>query len=1028
MAKTSPPFIALGLILLLSLLFIPASPAIAIPNDEVRWSWVNIPTEGKVGNWMLADGSDIQHLAMAIDGTLYAYGKGLTYTLLKSTDGGYSWSYTGEVKGSIVDIATAPNDASVVYYATASNVYKSADAGNSFVLLPPNPGGAGTNNLEITSIDVAYQGYYIVIVGTRDTDGLEYGGVYVLNESELFTSWIDTNAGSRDVYAVAFSPNFSSDRQLVAVVTNETNTFVTTKVGDAGWGATIGDSRLDRDNSGIPTPVVVVTSADIAFPQDYDITMGHYGLFVAIDTGGGNGDVYRINGTTATDLNIGFTYGLGNIDVTALAVSGNAATSNLLAGAASSAQVYFSTDGGRTWTRSAKEPTGQAKTFVVMAPDFSSSGKAYAATSLTESALSHTADGGVTWNQAGLIDTKISDVLALAPSPNYSQDNTLFMLTWGGEHSLWRSLNGGASWERVYSSALASVDSIKLVELSPQYGNGSQVVFITGKSGGNPAIWESTDNGQNFSPPRVTRDPITGATFPINTWAVIDDDALFVGSYSGGNGLVYHGTDGGWWYSAGVVVGNQPLYSIALSTSYDQDKSILVGNIDGCVYWSNDNGVSFELLGQQLPELIASSDSNSITVAFDPEYSHNNTVYAASHCHKTGVADSDSSAIYRFIINRSTEWESIDGTLPTGGMIGQLRLSANDTLYAINSQPVDAANKEGGMERCLNPTYPLGPTFETLTRGLAGGATLSGLWLSEHQLWSIDTANTRLMTYIDSLTLPVDLTSPPDRASGVGTRNITLDWEALKGATRYQWQLDYDTDFASPYEGFEGNTEVVSARLPAFNLATTCYWRVRVTEPVLSPWSAKWSFTTSLGYSVIAPELVSPKAGVSGVELKPIFQWSAIAGADSYELLVSTDVSFVNPIIVKIGAYALPTTAWQCDINLDYDTTYYWKVRATGSGSSSAWSSISAFSTESPPAQSESSSAQGLSSSAHDSSSLAHDSSSLAHDSLSLAHDSSSPLPSQPDTPDRVIYLMGLMGFMIILLLITILVLVVRQH
>jgi len=204
MAKTKPPFIALGLILLLSLLFIPVNPVTAIPNGEVRWSWVNIPTEGKAGNWVLADGSDVQHLAMAIDGTLYAYGKGLTYTLLKSTDGGYSWSYTGMVQDSIVDIATAPNDASVVYYATSSNVYKSADAGNSFVLLPPNPGGAGTNNLEITSIDVTYLDYYIIVAGTRDTDGSEYGGVYVLSESGLFTRWIDTNVGSYDVYAVAF--------------------------------------------------------------------------------------------------------------------------------------------------------------------------------------------------------------------------------------------------------------------------------------------------------------------------------------------------------------------------------------------------------------------------------------------------------------------------------------------------------------------------------------------------------------------------------------------------------------------------------------------------------------------------------------------------------------------------------------------------------------------------------------------------------------------------------------------------------
>ncbi len=70
---------------------------------------VNIPTEGKAGDWVLADGSDVQHLKVAIDGTLYAYGKGLTYTLYKSTNGGYSWSHIGTVQDNIVDIASLKN-------------------------------------------------------------------------------------------------------------------------------------------------------------------------------------------------------------------------------------------------------------------------------------------------------------------------------------------------------------------------------------------------------------------------------------------------------------------------------------------------------------------------------------------------------------------------------------------------------------------------------------------------------------------------------------------------------------------------------------------------------------------------------------------------------------------------------------------------------------------------------------------------------------------------------------------------------
>ena len=94
--------------------------------------------------------------------------------------------------------------------------------------------------------------------------------------------------------------------------------------------------------------------------------------------------------------------------------------------------------------------------------------------------------------------------------------------------------------------------------------------------------------------------------------------------------------------------------------------------------------------------------------------------------------------------------------------MGQLVLSAEGTLYAANS------NADGGMERCLNPTYPLGPSFESVSRGLEEGAKLVGLWLVEHQLWSVDSAHTSLVSYYDSLTQPVSLTSPLDKAPGVG--------------------------------------------------------------------------------------------------------------------------------------------------------------------------------------------------------------------------------------------------------------------
>jgi len=591
------------------------------------------------------------------------------------------------------------------------------------------------------------------------------------------------------------------------------------------------------------------------------------------------------------------------------------------------------------------------------------------------------------YNQVSLIDTGIETILNLVPSPDYRQDDTLFMLTWGGEHSLWRSLNG--EWERVFSSNLADVDSLSMVALSPQYDKNNEVVFLAGASNGGPAIWKSTDSGQRFNRRRVA--PLT-----IDIWAVVDDTTLFIGGFDGNNGLVYHTGNSGQSYSDGEVVGDQSLSSIALSPDYDEDETLLIGNSDGWVYWSDDNGTSFE----PLPYDAASSPlTGSITVAFDPDFSSNSTVYAAS--------DSADGGIHRFIIDTSTEWESIDSTLPAGGMLKNLLLSADGTLYAANFKA------DGGIERCLNPTYSLGPAFETVTRGLEDGATLTDLWLQDDVLGAIDSANIKPMLFNDSMTSPVILNSPSGAAPGVGividdtAKDIRLDWEALSGATEYQWQLDDDTNFSEV--AFEDDTEASSTRLAALEPATTYYWRVRATEPVLSPWSDKWSFTTSIGGEADVPQLISPAAGASGVSLTPIFQWSDIPAAESYELIVSTDAALSNPTVLKMSDFALATTAWQCNINLTPDTAYYWKVRAVSSDSHSDWSAVGAFITASPPEEI-----------------VTPPPTPDPAPALTPAPPAPSPPASvESSTPDWVKYLIGALLLTIILLLITMMTLVI---
>ncbi|MFH0847711.1 MAG: hypothetical protein V1894_06650 [Chloroflexota bacterium] len=932
-------------ILLLLLLIQPIfSPARALAAEaEVKWTRVNIPTEGPGGNWVLAKGSDVNCLTQTVDGTLYAAANptGTTYTLFRSRDNGVSWAYTGQVTDAIVAIATASDNPEILYYATASDVYRSLDGGASFVQLPSNPGGAGTGNIAITALAIGrFDASYMVAVATRDSDASQFGSVYLLNGNEPF-QWTNTNLGDYDVYAVSFSPNYPADRLLVAVITNEIETYVSFKTSQ-GWGIGIGTARLSRDNLSPPSPIVA-DRATIVFPEDFEseVSHGRTELFVGIDTSANLGDVYRITGiaapnnSLATDLNVASAYGTNNLDVSSLALRGNSTSATLFAGSSQSAQTYLSRDGGRNWSKSLKEPTGQSRTLVLLAPDFATTGRAYAATSGTESAFSSSVDSGVTWHQLALIDTQIGTggILELAPSPDYAEDSTLFLLTVSTKESLWLSQNGGLSWERVFSSVLSGVDNLMLLKLSPNYSKGQGAIYLSGVSGGNPAIWRSTDNAVSFnrySPPLA-----------VDVMTPVDDKKLFIGGFDGTNGIIYQSENGGFFFDDGVTCGSQQLNAIALSPDYANDSTILVGNIGGWVYLSSDGGTLF----RPLPlSATAAPLTDKVTVAFDPAYGKSHIVYAAS--------DTTDKGIYRFVVGKSAAWERIDTSLPTGSKVKQIATTKTGVLYGTNLKT------DSGLERSLNPDYSLGPTFERLGRGLMGGAQLEKLWLSEDQPWALDKANTALMTLVDHLTQPPHLHSPADKSGGVGLlinheiKLVTLDWASNSSAQSYRWQLSTGTDFSAIPTGFEGEVDASSVQLPSLAPATVYYWRVRATQPVLSPWSEKWSFTTSLGEAVSAPELKLPAPGAREVNLKPIFQWQGVAGAKGYELLIATDPTFTNPVISRTGDYALPATAWEANIKLDYATTYYWRVRGVSGESKSEWSSVSAFVTEGSPAPS----------------------------------------------------------------------------
>jgi len=532
------------------------------------------------------------------------------------------------------------------------------------------------------------------------------------------------------------------------------------------------------------------------------------------------------------------------------------------------------------------------------------------------------APGWTTLSTAAFASETILDV---AVSPSYALDRTLFALTFGTGFNVWRTQDGALSWQKM----LAGSGSVQLdsIGLSPDYGRSAQVVYLMGSADGGPAIWYSADAGHTWSVRPAPQD----ASSP---FIVASDSCVFLSGFDAlaNRAFVCYSANGGLTYMPGVPAGSVPLYSMALSPAYAQDRTLLIGNTDGGVLWSSDGGNSFGIVS-------STALTGIMRVAFDENFAINRTVYAAS--------DAIGGGIYSTDVSVGQPWQRLDASSPSDETLGGLAVSPTGVLYAASFRPVDAASSRGGLLRCLNPVAPA--LFERVTAGLSGGAVLSEgvLECVGNHLWAIDGANNRLVTLVDSLSLPVNLVAPADNASDVGNfssgavSGVSLSWQPLEGATLYQWQLSMQSDFSIIASGFTASSAGTGVTAPSLALASTYYWRVRGITPLYSPWSDTWSFgTASLG----VPQLVSPLAG--GTALKPLFQWNPVSKASGYELVVSRKSDFSNPVVSKTGTHSLTNSYWQSDVTLEYATVYYWRVRALASGVAGEWSAAGAFLTQ----------------------------------------------------------------------------------
>ena len=492
------------------------SPGQLAPERPIDWSQVNLPAVGEEGKWVLTPGmGHMVNAAFSADGkTIYGLGSNSLMFLRKSSDGGRSWvmlpafEELGLWEAFWIEVV---NDE--LFIGCARGVYHSSDGGQTFDELPHIPGGiwgmAATADASGKPVIMAFTDY-----------GLRMLGYPYQNWIDMRVGNVDGGSGRHFVWQMAFSPNYAEDGQIMALIGDEEHLRVSFKYGDEAWGERIADAYIPDNETYCDLRMAF---SQFAFPDDYDsqnpvIFIGT-GLYTELLCQTPQyADLYRIDGRSAdsgfsiaTDLDVG---GKGtSTPIYSVVVKGAADAATILAG--SVGQVYRSTDGGQTWQVAKKPPTGGAIFWMAFDPSDEGSSLVYALSleagnclvprgtdvPVRESAFSYSADGGVAWNQVSQIDTRIDEIIDQAVSPDYNNDETMFMLT-SSRHMLTVSL---------------TEDEMVYVTREPDEPGVTAKVYITPHQANPPVESMWIDNGD----PSITRKDWSTGTGPA---LVLDDE------------------------------------------------------------------------------------------------------------------------------------------------------------------------------------------------------------------------------------------------------------------------------------------------------------------------------------------------------------------------------------------------------------------------------------------------------------------------------------------------------------------------
>lgn len=200
--------------------------------------------------------------------------------------------------------------------------------------------------------------------------------------------------------------------------------------------------------------------------------------------------------------------------------------------------------------------------------------------------------------------------------------------------------------------------------------------------------------------------------------------------------------------------------------------------------------------------------------------------------------------------------------------------------------------------------------------------------------------------YHDNIILAAPVLSSPANEETNVTVIKNFTWEENFDVDFYRIQIASDPDFN---EIVYDKSDVYATNwqnASPFSNSSTYYWRVEgVAEKMLSTWSEVWEFSTLAPLD--SPLLLSPNNESTNNAINPILTWSEVQDADFYRVELSLEQDFSS----LLYSTELSSTSIQIPIELEYETIYFWQVKARNNeGNSSTWSQTRSFTTMQAPA------------------------------------------------------------------------------